>query len=577
MFGQRTEPRPEPGHPGPVRPRLDLEGHLDRGGVSAGYRLAASITAPPRSPSAARCTTTTGRLDLGEMSVPQALMVSCDTVFYQLADEIWQKDHPRANAVTSARARCRRCRERSWAGASARPPGSTCRRRARHRADPRVAVLLLEGQATGRTGASTAGPTAPTCSRSSTTTAGPGNVWTPGQAVIASIGQGYVTCDPAAAGPRLRRPGQRRHPVQPADRPGAGQPVRPGRRKLTPAGDRAPAGLGQHPGLHPQRAGGRGHLGHRGGRLRRVPAGQGVRSGQDRHRAGGRARWPPRCSPRSRPCKHPKYVVVMMIPDSGYGADVSAPAVRQIWDGIYGLEGHQAAVPGGQVPIAAAADRGHRQDHRPEGILRKAARHGREAYRSQLGGPRPGALRPAALGADPVPGKQLRHLDWVLLAAVLALSLIGALLVWSATEPRPGPARRQPPHLPGEAGHHRGARAGHDGRISLSTTVSCGSSRRSSTAWPARPAGRAHPAGRHVNGAAGWIALPGGFQIEPSEYAKLAIILMTATLFGELREGAGDPSARRPGPSLRDAASRSPAACRSSAGRHQPELGISMC
>jgi penicillin-binding protein 2 len=39
-----------------------------------------------------------------------------------------------------------------------------------------------------------------------------------------------------------------------------------------------------------------------------------------------------------------------MVPDSGYGADVAAPAVRQIWDGIFGLEGHKAAVPGGQVP-----------------------------------------------------------------------------------------------------------------------------------------------------------------------------------------------------------------------------------
>jgi len=29
---------------------------------------------------------------------------------------------------------------------------------------------------------------------------------------------------------------------------------------------------------------------------------------------------------------------------------VSAPAVRQIWDGIYGLEGHKAALPGGQLP-----------------------------------------------------------------------------------------------------------------------------------------------------------------------------------------------------------------------------------
>ncbi|HTQ94439.1 MAG TPA: penicillin-binding transpeptidase domain-containing protein, partial [Streptosporangiaceae bacterium] len=52
------------------------------------------------------------------------------------------------------------------------------------------------------------------------------------------------------------------------------------------------------------------------------------------------------------PCDHPKYVVLVMVPDSGYGADVAAPAVRQIWDGIYGLEGHQAAVPGGLVPSA---------------------------------------------------------------------------------------------------------------------------------------------------------------------------------------------------------------------------------
>src|SRR6266702_1697342 len=54
------------------------------------------------------------------------------------------------------------------------------------------------------------------------------------------------------------------------------------------------------------------------------------------------------------PCDHPKYVVLVMVPDSGYGADVAAPAVRQIWDGIYGLEGHKAAVPGGRVPSGYA-------------------------------------------------------------------------------------------------------------------------------------------------------------------------------------------------------------------------------
>jgi hypothetical protein len=29
---------------------------------------------------------------------------------------------------------------------------------------------------------------------------------------------------------------------------------------------------------------------------------------------------------------------------------VSAPAVRQIWDSIYGLEGHKADLPGGALP-----------------------------------------------------------------------------------------------------------------------------------------------------------------------------------------------------------------------------------
>jgi penicillin-binding protein 2 len=55
------------------------------------------------------------------------------------------------------------------------------------------------------------------------------------------------------------------------------------------------------------------------------------------------------------PCGHPQYVVVVMVPDSGYGADVAAPAVRQIWDGIYGLEGHKAAVPYGKVPYSPPA------------------------------------------------------------------------------------------------------------------------------------------------------------------------------------------------------------------------------
>jgi penicillin-binding protein 2 len=50
------------------------------------------------------------------------------------------------------------------------------------------------------------------------------------------------------------------------------------------------------------------------------------------------------------PCDHPKYVVLVMLPGAGYGASGAAPAVRQIWDGIFGLEGKKAALPGGAVP-----------------------------------------------------------------------------------------------------------------------------------------------------------------------------------------------------------------------------------
>jgi len=38
------------------------------------------------------------------------------------------------------------------------------------------------------------------------------------------------------------------------------------------------------------------------------------------------------------------------------------------------------------------------------------------------------------------------------------------------------------------------------------------------------------PAGQTVNGAKAWIALPGGFQIEPSEFAKLGLVVSTAWL-----------------------------------------------
>ncbi|MGH3282693.1 MAG: FtsW/RodA/SpoVE family cell cycle protein, partial [Trebonia sp.] len=48
--------------------------------------------------------------------------------------------------------------------------------------------------------------------------------------------------------------------------------------------------------------------------------------------------------------------------------------------------------------------------------------------------------------------------------------------------------------------------------------------------------------GQSVNGAKAWISVGGGFQIEPSEFAKLGIVLSTAWLLSRRRLAAGRPT-----------------------------------
>ncbi|HEX4259259.1 MAG TPA: FtsW/RodA/SpoVE family cell cycle protein, partial [Streptosporangiaceae bacterium] len=176
--------------------------------------------------------------------------------------------------------------------------------------------------------------------------------------------------------------------------------------------------------------------------------------------------------------------------------------------------------------------------------------------RSYGGGPRPGTFRSrprSMITRVTSRDSRLRHLDWILIAAVLALCALGVLLVYSATEPSLVQRGANPhTYLDKQAifvviG------------LVMMALVSLVDHRQlrvfAPVVYGAAVLGLLvvlTPLGATVNGAAGWIDLPGGFQIEPSEYAKIALILMTALLFSELREGARDPSAGRPGPSLRD-------------------------
>ena len=149
----------------------------------------------------------------------------------------------------------------------------------------------------------------------------------------------------------------------------------------------------------------------------------------------------------------------------------------------------------------------------------------------------------------------LRHLDWVLLGAVLALSLMGTLLVWSATQPGLVHSGQDPrTYLMKQLMNivlgliFMGAVAFLDYRkLRLYAPVIYGASCVGLVMVLT-------PLGSIVNGAYSWISLPGGFQIEPSEFAKLGIILMTATIIGELRHGEARPRLRAAGIALAVAA-----------------------
>jgi len=160
-----------------------------------------------------------------------------------------------------------------------------------------------------------------------------------------------------------------------------------------------------------------------------------------------------------------------------------------------------------------------------------------------LGGARPSERRGAlarALAKDSV----VRHMDWVLIAAVLALALIGTLLVWSATRAGLEQAGGNPnTYLEKQL---LNVAIG----LALLIAVSLINYRILRMYTPLVYAAAClgllvvlSPLGATVNGAHSWIALPGGFQIEPSEFAKIGMILMLAVILGDLHDRASRPGA----------------------------------
>ena len=150
--------------------------------------------------------------------------------------------------------------------------------------------------------------------------------------------------------------------------------------------------------------------------------------------------------------------------------------------------------------------------------------------------PRPGAFagrRPRSLLARAFArNSPLRHMDWLLVVVVLGLTAIGTLLVWSATQPGLLAAGQDPrTYLKKQL---LNVAIG----LVLMIGVSLVDTRQLRTWAPFLYGGTVlallavlTPLGSVVNGARAWFSLPGGFQIEPNEFAKIALILVIAMTF----------------------------------------------
>jgi penicillin-binding protein 2 len=287
----------------------------------------------------------------GSMSLHTALVVSCDTIFYNFGYDIWLRDNRKYDTVTSPKfpVQMEQKIELQWGfgkNTGIDLPGES------HGSIPTREWLYYFWKDNAHTGQNWCkygranGNYIQQIEYQDCTT---GNVWEPGQAIIASIGQGYVTVTPlqlASAYAALANGGTLYSP-------------RIGEALLSPTGKVAerinPPVAGHLPASKATLAYIRSALqgvitsGTAAGTFGGFPLNRVCVAGKT-----GTAQVFGRNSTSNfasfAPCNNPKYVVVMMIPNSGFGADVSGPAVRQIWDAIYGLEGHKAALPGGVLP-----------------------------------------------------------------------------------------------------------------------------------------------------------------------------------------------------------------------------------
>jgi penicillin-binding protein 2 len=313
--------------------------------IRAGYDPNSAYSCPGSVNIAGRTFNNWTTASLGDMDLHEALVMSCDTVFYQLAYQMWLADDPNGRPVSHPKDPMQNM-ELAWGFGE---PTGVDLPEENPGVVPDRAWKLDYWNATKNYDCKYGNANGSYVQQIEAEDCKGGYVWLPGDAVNASIGQGDVLVTPlqlARAYAALANGGTLYSP-----RLGAALISPDGKveQQITPpATGRLPVSRATLAYIR-QALGAVTTQGTAAGSFAGFPLSKVFVAGKTgtAEVAGGQAT---SVYASFGPLSSPKYVVVVMIPKSGEGADVSAPCARQIWDGIYGLEGHQGAYPGGQRP-----------------------------------------------------------------------------------------------------------------------------------------------------------------------------------------------------------------------------------
>jgi penicillin-binding protein 2 len=281
-----------------------------------------------------------GNPNLGNMTFAQALIQSCDSVYYNLAYQMWQTDDNGANFKANPNAPVQKMQKMELAWGFGNYTGIDLPEENTGTIPTRQWLYYMwkDNAHTGQNWCKYGKANGSYVQQIEYQDCQSGYTWEPGQAAIAAIGQGYITATPLqlanayaalANGGTLYSPRIGEALISPAGK--VAQRINPTVIRHLPVSSYTLAYIRNAlAGVVTQ--------GTAAGAFAGFPLNKVCVAGKT-----GTAQIMGKNATSVfasfAPCQNPKYVVIVMLPNSGYGADAAAPAVRQIWDGIYGLEG----------------------------------------------------------------------------------------------------------------------------------------------------------------------------------------------------------------------------------------------